>query len=263
MEEGIRQELIEQVADLIVQSKKIVVFTGAGVSTESGISDFRSPGGIWTRYNPNDFTYQKFLADPEARKKAWGLYRELWKSGAKPNRAHHAIAELEKLGKLDCVITQNIDNLHQAAGNSTGKVIELHGTIKWVKCLACSKRYPYEEIEKRLEQGEETPDCEECHGILKTATISFGEAMPVKETAEAERRSSNCDLFIAIGSSLVVYPAAYMPDYALESGAKVVIINLEPTSIDRRATVSIRGKAGEAMSKIMERVKEKTKPQGD
>ena len=134
--------------------------------------------------------------------------------------------------------------------------------MKWVRCLNCGKRYPFEEIEKRLEQGEETPECQECHGILKTATISFGEAMPVRETREAERRSSNCDLFIAIGSSLVVYPAAYMPVYALEAGAKLVIINLTPTSIDHRATVVLRGKAGEVMSRVIERVKEKLKSQG-
>lgn len=260
MEEAKLEELIDKVADLIVQSKKVVVFTGAGVSTESGISDFRSPGGIWTRYNPNDFTYQKFLSDPEARKKAWGLYRELWKSQAKPNPAHYAVAELEKLGKLDCVITQNIDYLHQQAGNSEDKVIELHGTMRWVICLNCGKRYPFEEIEKRLDQGEETPECDECHGILKTATISFGQAMPVRETREAEYRSQNCDLFIAIGSSLVVYPAAYMPMYAAEAGIKLVIINFTPTPVDHQATLVIHGKAGEVMLKVMERVRSKISP---
>lgn len=251
------EELTHQVADLIVKAQRVVVFTGAGVSTESGIPDFRSPGGIWTRYNPDDFTFQKFLAHPESREKAWGLYKELWEREAKPNPAHYAIVELEKLGKLDCVITQNIDNLHHKAGNAEDKVIELHGTIRWVVCLECGKRWPFEQIKQRLDQGEEVPHCLECQGILKTATISFGQAMPLKEMQQAEEHSHSCDLFIVIGSSLVVYPAAYMPLYALESGARLVIINGSPTPLDSRATVLIRAKAGEAMSQIVERVKSK------
>lgn len=253
------ERLMDKVADLIAAAKRVVVFTGAGVSTESGIPDFRSPGGIWTRYNPDDFTYQKFIADPEARKKAWGLYQELWKGDAKPNNAHYAIAELEKMGKLDCVITQNIDYLHQKAGNSEGRVIELHGTIRWVVCLNCGKRYPSEQIKERLDRGEESPMCNDCRGILKTATISFGQAMPVKEMREAEYHSRNCDLFIVIGSSLVVYPAAYMPTYAVESGAKLVIINSSPTPLDHYAAVLIQAKAGETMPGIVERVKRRVK----
>jgi NAD-dependent deacetylase len=255
MEESRLEELIERIAELILQSRRVVVFTGAGVSTESGIPDFRSPGGIWTRYNPSDFTFQKFISDPEARKKAWGLYRELWQRNAQPNPAHYAIAELEKLGKLDCVITQNIDFLHQKAGNSEQNVIELHGTIRWVICLDCGKRYPFEEIKQRLDRGEESPSCGECGGMLKTATISFGQAMPVREMREAEHHSRNCDLFIVVGSSLVVYPAAYMPVYALESGAKLVIINATPTSLDPQAEVVVHARAGEVLPRVVDRVK--------
>jgi NAD-dependent deacetylase len=252
------EEQIEEVAELIIDSKTLVVFTGAGMSTESGIPDFRSPGGIWERYDPADFTYQKFLSGPEARKKIWErfkLFRMI--SDVEPNPAHYAVAELYKLGKLNCVITQNVDALHQKAGVPDDDVIELHGTIKWVKCLGCGKLYSTLEIIKRLEEGVEEPLCDDCGGILKSATISFGEPMPVKETQEAEHRSRSCDLMVVVGSSLVVYPAAYMPIYAVESGAKLVIINLGPTPMDRHAAVCINQSAGEVMTRVVERVKAK------
>lgn len=250
------EELIEETVELVVNAKKIVVFTGAGMSTESGIPDFRSPGGIWTKYDPSDFTYQKFVKDPEVRKRSWqmfSMYRMM--ALVQPNPAHYAVAELDKMSKLDCVITQNVDGLHQKAGVPEEKVIELHGTIKFVKCLGCGKRYPIEEIAKRLEEGVEEPVCDDCGGILKTATISFGEAMPIKETTEAERRSRECDLMLVLGSSLVVYPAAYMPIYATESGAKLVIINVGTTSVDQYAHVHIDGKVGVVLPEIVERVK--------
>jgi len=232
-----------------------VVFSGAGISTESGIPDFRSPGGIWSRYDPEDFTIQRFLNNPESRKKQWQMLSEggLLKD-ADPNLAHYAIAELDKLGKLDCAITQNVDNLHQRAGVPREKVFELHGNTKWVRCLSCDKVFPIEEILKRLDK-EEIPDCEFCHGILKPDAIFFGEALPQKTLNDAIHHSRNCELFIVIGSTLVVYPAAYMPVYAREAGAKLVIINLTSTPIDSQATVLIAGKAGETMAKIMEKVR--------
>ena len=250
--------LIDQAADLILKAKRIVVFTGAGVSTESGIADFRSPGGIWQRFDPDDFTYHKYLLSPECRRKNWQL---LVMSApllqARPNPAHLAIAELEAMGKLECVITQNIDNLHQAAGNSPGKVIELHGTARWVRCLSCDHRYAVEEVLARLSAGETDPQCTTCSGILKLMTISFGEPMPLKETLEAQARSRSCDLFIVVGSSLVVYPAADMPSHALQSGSKLMIVNLDPTHLDQLADVVIHGRAGEVMAKVMERVRER------
>jgi len=176
---------------------------------------------------------------------------------AKPNPAHYAIAELNRLGKLDCVITQNVDNLHQKAGVPNDKVFELHGNMQWVICLSCGKRYPLAQIKVRLDAGEEIPDCEVCHGILKPDAVFFGEALPIKVLEEATHRSHNCDLFIVIGSTLIVYPAAYMPVYAVESGAKLVIINLSPTPMDHQTTVLIRAKASETMSRIVERVTEK------
>ena len=248
--------LADKVASLIINCKKIVVFTGAGISTESGIPDFRSPGGIWDRFDPDDFTYQKFVSNPESRRKQWQMLHEgLLTGGAEPNLAHHAIAELDRLGKLDCVITQNIDSLHQKTGVADDKVFELHGNMQWAVCLGCGKRYPFEQIKVRLNGDEEIPDCEACHGMLKPDAVFFGESLPQKVLSEATHRSCNCDLFIVIGSTLIVYPAAYMPAYAVNSGAKLVIINLSPTPMDRQATVLIRAKAGEVMSKVIERVR--------
>ncbi|MFQ6122770.1 MAG: NAD-dependent protein deacylase [Dehalococcoidales bacterium] len=255
--------LADKVADLIVNAKRVVVFTGAGISTESGIPDFRSPGGIWERFDPDDFTYQKFVSNPDSRRKQWQMFRERRLIGeAKPNLAHYAIAELDKLGKLDCVITQNVDNLHQKAGVPADKIFELHGNMQWIICLSCGRRYAFEQIKTRLDKGEEIPDCEACHGILKPDVVLFGESLPEEVLKEATFRSSGCDLLIVIGSTLIVYPAAYMPMYAYEAGAKLVIINLSSTPMDHQATVLIRAKAGETMAKVVKRVKEKSASPG-
>jgi NAD-dependent deacetylase len=249
-------EEIERLAQLIIPSKKAIVFTGAGISTESGIPDFRSPGGIWSRYDPEDFTIQRFLSSPAARKTIWrmsiegGLLTE-----AEPNLAHHAVAELHRLGKLDCVITQNIDSLHQKAGVPEDKVFELHGNVRWVVCLSCRRRFPMPEVLQRIKGGIEVPDCPDCQGILKPDAVFFGEALPQEALREAIRRAQNCDLFIVIGSTLVIYPAAYIPTYATDAGAKLAIVNLTPTPFDHYAAVVIRGKAGEIMSKVMEEVR--------
>ena len=250
-------ELIQKVTDLIRHSKKVIVFTGAGVSTESGIPDFRSPGGVWQKYNPEDFYYQKFISSEESREKYWQMSREFYEplKNAQPNAAHRAVAELEKMGKLDCVITQNIDNLHQRAGSSPQKVIELHGTAVSVSCLSCRKKYPREEIQSWLLRGVKAPRCDACGGILKPDTVSFGQSMPVKETEEAFHRARNCDLFIVIGSSLIVQPAATVPLEAKESGAKLVIINRDPTNHDSYADVVIHGSAGEVMSQVLKCLK--------
>jgi NAD-dependent deacetylase len=248
--------LTDQVADLIINAKRVVVFTGAGISTESGIPDFRSPGGIWDRFDPEDFTYHKFVTNPESRRKYWQRFQEGGlTTEAKPNPAHHAIAELDELGRLDCVITQNVDNLHRKSGVPDEKVFELHGNMQWTVCLNCGKRYSLEQIKAVLGEGEKVPECEACHGILKPDAVFFGEPLPEKVLEEATFRSSNCDLFIVIGSTLIVYPAAYMPAYAVESGARLVIINLSSTPMDRQAIVLIKAKATEAMMRVVERVK--------
>jgi len=261
MVENSLDALAQEAAELMANARKLVVFTGAGVSTESGIPDFRSPGGIWSRFDPEDFTYQKFTTDPEARRKQWRMLGEgHLTTDAEPNPAHYAIAELDRLSKLDCVITQNVDNLHHKAGVPAEKVFELHGNVQWAVCLSCGRRYPFEHIKARLEGGEEIPDCEECRGMLKPDAVLFGEALPQDVLQEASQRSSDCDLFIVVGSTLVVYPAAYMPLYAVQGGAKLIIVNLSDTSMDAQAAVLIRTKAGEAMSKIVERVKDKLEP---
>ncbi|MQY81613.1 MAG: NAD-dependent protein deacylase [Dehalococcoidia bacterium] len=242
----------------MARSEKIVVFTGAGVSTESGIPDFRSPGGIWDRFDPDDFTYQKFIRDASARRKQWQLlWKERLTETVKPNPAHYAIADLDKIGKLDCVITQNVDSLHQAAGVPDDKVFELHGSMRRVVCLQCSQRYPMAEIKQRLDAGEEVPDCAACHGILKPDIVLFGEALPDKVFSEATFHAEKCDLFIVVGSSLVVYPAALIPGYAVDAGARLVIINLSETPMDERADILIRARAGEAMSRIIRKLTEK------
>jgi len=251
------KESLEQVAQWVINSKRTVVFTGAGLSTESGIPDFRSPGGVWDRYNPEDFYFQNFLASEVSREKYWQMATEMYDpiKKAQPNLAHLAISEMEKLGKLDCVITQNIDGLHFKAGNSEEKVIQLHGTAMYVTCLNCKKRYDRDEIQGRLEKGVKAPHCDDCGGPLKPATISFGQSMPEKETEEAYQRSSLCDLFIVIGSSLVVQPAASMPLVAKRNRAKLVIINRDPTPYDDMADIVIHGQAGPVMDNILKEVK--------
>jgi NAD-dependent deacetylase len=250
--------LAEEAADLMVQASKIVVFTGAGISTESGIPDFRGPDGLWTKFDPEDFTIDKFLRSPEARRQHWRiLSSELITGEARPNPAHFAIAELHKLGKLDCVITQNVDNLHQEAGVPDDKVFELHGNMRQVVCLRCHRRYLSEKIKARLARGEDSLDCEVCHGILKPDVVFFGEPLSQITVEQATVHASNCDLFLVVGSSLVVYPAAYMPTYAVDAGARLVIINLSPTDMDDRAEIVIHAKAGEAMTKIIGELKTK------
>jgi NAD-dependent deacetylase len=251
------EEKLIQIAQWIIASKKVVVFSGAGLSTESGIPDFRSPGGVWDRYDPEDFYFQNFLASETSREKYWQMATEMYESirMAQPNQAHLAIAELEKLGKLDCVITQNIDGLHFKAGNSEEKVLQLHGTAIFVSCLSCQKRYDRDKIQERIKKGEKTPRCDDCGGILKPATISFGQSMPEKETRDAYHRSSICDLFIVIGSSLAVQPAASMPLVAKRNGSKLVIINRDPTPYDDMADLVIHGQAGPTMENVLEHIR--------
>ena len=247
----------EKIAELIFHARRIMVFTGAGISTESGIPDFRGKDGIWTKLDPEEFTIQRFIVSEKNRRMQWkmlvegGLIR-----AAQPNDAHLAVAELEKLGKLDCIVTQNIDNLHQAAGNSPENIFELHGNMQYVRCLKCHTRFPMPEILERL-KSEDIPDCQKCGGILKPDAVFFGEALPQDALSEAARRASLCDLCIVIGSTLIVYPAAYIPIYALDVGARLVIINIGGTPLDSRAAVRVEGKAGETMTKVLEHLKRK------
>jgi NAD-dependent deacetylase len=262
MTEQAQKESIERLVELIAASERLVVFTGAGISTESGIPDFRGPDGLWKKVDPSDFTYQKFVSDRETRKRVWQMNAAMgFASGSvEPNLAHHAIVELERLGKLDCIITQNVDGLHQKAGSSEDQVIQLHGSMQWVKCLGCGVRHPFEEVRGWIEGGVEVPECLQCGGILKPDAVFFGESMPLRETAEAERRARSCDLCVVIGSTLAVYPAGLMPQYAVDSGAKLVIINDGATELDHAAHVRVAARAGEVMSLTMTKVRERLGP---
>jgi NAD-dependent deacetylase len=230
-----------------------MVFTGAGVSTESGIPDFRGPNGLWQRLQP--ILYQDFITNPEARRESWQRSKTSYQqfASARPNAAHLAIADLERMGKISCVVTQNIDNLHRMAGSQ--KVIELHGNSHWVACLSCNKRYARSEVQDWLEQGVEVPVCPDCGGIMKTTVISFGEAMPEQEVREAERAAQACDVCLVVGSSLVVYPAAYIPRYAKQAGARLVLLNDSETDLDGRADAVLRGRAGQILPPIVEQVR--------
>ncbi len=252
-------EPVDTVADMILQAKKIVVFTGAGFSTESGVPDFRSPGGVWDKFDPGELNYQNFLRSEEIREKYWRMHKMMWETirDAQPNSGHYAVTDLYNMGKLDCVVTQNTDGLHQKAGVPDELVIEVHGTMQWVDCLDCRKRYPRGQVHDKMLAGEKVPRCDSCNGILKPATIAFGQSMPERETREAENRSSNCDLFLAAGSSLVVYPAAQMPVTAKRNGARLVILNLTPTPHDHYADIVISEKTGETLSQIVARAKAK------
>jgi NAD-dependent deacetylase len=250
------EEKINQVAAMIAAARKVVIFTGAGVSTESGIPDFRRPGGLWTRFDPDDFTINKYLRSGRTRRKMWEiLLQGGLLSEAEPNTAHRAIAELEKMGKLTSVITQNIDNLHQKSGNNPDRVHELHGNMQWVICLSCRQRYPLEDMIKTFSPGHSVPECLHCRGILKPDVIFFGETLPENTLKAAIQESQECDLFIIIGSSLVVYPAASLPLVAKRYGARIVIINLGPTEQDSLADVIINQSAGETMTRIMAKLK--------
>lgn len=246
------EELIKRAAALIRGAEKVVAFTGAGVSTESGIPDFRSPGGIWEKYKP--VYYDDFLSSEGSRREYWLRSRVTYPviRDAAPNPTHRALADMEKMGKLDCIVTQNIDRLHHKAGNSAANVIEIHGTVAYAVCLECRKTYDRDEIQKQLEKAEEleAPRCRSCDGPLKDATISFGQPMPEKEMAEAGRRAQLCDVMLTLGSSLVVYPAAYIPQFAHQAGAKLIIINMEPTPLDHLADVVIHAKTGPVMERI-------------
>jgi len=237
----------EELTSLLRASRRAVVFTGAGISTESGIPDFRSPGGIWTKMMPINF--DEFVASAEARRESWRRRFEMegtWNT-VKPNAGHNAVAELVRRGKVSHVITQNIDNLHQDSGVPVEQVIELHGNTRYAKCLDCGQRMEIADIRKHFDTHGEPPDCPVCDGVVKTATISFGQAMPELEMERATRATLGCDLFVVIGSSLVVYPAAGFPLLAKRNTAKLVILNREPTEQEQYADLALHSEIGPTM----------------
>lgn len=244
------QAEVRQLSTTLKEARRVVIFTGAGISTESGISDFRSPGGLWSRMAP--ITYQDFLASEEARRESWRRKAEVDKEmlGAIPNRGHRIIATLANRGRVSAVITQNVDGLHQASGVPEALLIELHGNATYAKCLDCAARYELAPIMAAFAIDETLPVCTQCQGIVKTATISFGQPMPEAEMIRAEREVRGCDLMIAIGSSLVVYPAAALPAIAKSEGAKMVILNRDPTDLDGLADLVLNAEIGETLALV-------------
>jgi NAD-dependent deacetylase len=239
---------------LVSTSTRIVALTGAGISTESGIPDFRGPSGVWTKDPKAErlSNIHHYMSDPDVRKLAWQarVNSPAWR--AEPNAGHRALAELERNGKLHALVTQNIDGLHQLAGNSAAKVIEVHGTMRDVMCMSCGWRGPMPPVLARLQRGEDDPACERCGGILKSATISFGQPLVPEVIERAMRVAQDADLLLAIGSSLQVYPAAGIVPLAKEAGARLVIINAEPTPFDELADVVLRDSIGRVLLSIVD-----------
>jgi NAD-dependent deacetylase len=246
---------VTALSELLAAASAAVAFTGAGISTESGIPDFRSPGGVWTRYDPRDFTFARYVSSEEVRRRAWSMRREFWASEPRPNAAHRALAGLEVMGRLLGVVTQNIDGLHQAAGSRT--VVELHGTAREVECIGhaprlgtpdgCGFRAPTTWAFEQVDAGEPDPRCPGCTGLVKSATVSFGQNLFPGVLDRAGDLIGRADLVLAVGSSLQVYPAAGLPLRAADRGIPLVICNAEPTPLDGRATLVVRGRAGEVL----------------
>jgi NAD-dependent deacetylase len=244
---------LDTLAAWLRDAEAIVVLTGAGISTESGIPDFRGPQGVWTK-NPGAekmATLQYYLDDPEIRRLAWRnrLESEVWR--AEPNAGHTALAELERRAALHTLVTQNIDGLHQAAGSSPERIIEIHGTVHGVKCMSCGWRGPMNETLERVQAGEDDPACLHCGGILKSATISFGENLVPADLTRAQEAAAAADVFVAVGTSLTVFPAAGLPDIALGGGARLVVLNAQETPFDAAAATVVRDPLGEVLPALV------------
>ena len=240
------------VAGWLAAARRVLVFTGAGISTESGIPDFRGPNGVWKTRDPLRYTIQNFVADPEVRRESWQLRLESPVDSAQPNAAHRAVVTLEETGRVNAVVTQNIDGLHQAAGSRN--VIELHGTTREAACLDCGRRMPIEVVLDRVREGDVDPHCESCDGLIKSATISFGQALVEADVDRAMAYAEESDLCLAIGSTLSVWPAAGVPLHAARTGATLVIVNDGETELDTAAAAVIRGRAGTVLPALVDAV---------
>ena len=249
-------ESFSAIASLLREARSVVALTGAGISTESGIPDFRGPQGVWTKDPKAErlSSLQAYLEDPELRVRAWQLRMQHPAWTAAPNAGHRALAEMERKGKLHTLVTQNIDGLHQKAGSSPDAIVEIHGTLREVMCMSCDDRAPMETALERVRAGEPDPPCRTCGGILKSATISFGQPLHEGDMERARAAAESCDVFLAIGTSLTVYPVAYLPAVAARTGAAVVVMNAEPTRYDADADAVLRAPLGEALPEIAARL---------
>ena len=247
------QSTIEAIRGWVDEAQRVVVLTGAGISTDSGIPDFRGPQGVWTK-NPaaeKMATLQHYMSDPEVRKRAWQMRLEMGAHERQPNAGHLAIVELERRAKLHALVTQNVDGLHQKAGTSPELVIEIHGTLQEVMCMSCDDRAPMERALARVRAGEEDPPCRSCGGILKSATISFGQNLVPDDLTRSQRVAEECDLILAVGSTLAVYPVAGLVPIAQQAGAHIVILNAEPTEMDDLADAVVRGSISELLPRML------------
>lgn len=246
--------MLDEARGWVQAASRVTVLTGAGISTDSGIPDFRGPNGVWTK-NPaaeKTATLQNYLADPEVRRAAWQtrMHSPAW--DAKPNAGHAAIVELERQGKLVAVVTQNVDELHQRAGNDPAKVIEVHGTMRWTRCWECGDRRSMDEMLERVRAGEADPPCAVCGGIVKSDTISFGQSLVPEVIDAAAEAAQSCDVLIAAGSTLSVFPAANLVPLAKSNGARVIIVNAESTGMDRIADAVLLGQLGELLPALVQ-----------
>lgn len=247
-------EALDRAVDVLTEARRILVFTGAGVSTESGIPDFRGPEGLWTKVDPDDFTIERYVDRSDVRAAKWRMHArgELWgaRSDVKPNAAHYAIVEMERINRLSGVVTQNIDGLHRAAGLDASRVAEVHGDVRTVRCMSCDYGVPIEVVLARVDEGEEDPDCPDCSGILKTSTVMFGEMLPEVEMAKAWTFADAAEAVLVVGSTVGVYPVAAIPTTLAARGVPLVIVNRGATEVDFMAAVRVDGSAGEAMTAI-------------
>jgi NAD-dependent deacetylase len=246
-------EALEEARSLLQRAQRVVVLTGAGISTDSGIPDFRGPQGVWTK-NPEaekTATLAYYLSDPDVRKRAWRNRMDSPYWQAEPSAGHDALADLDRQGRLHTLVTQNIDELHQRAGTDPAKVVEIHGTVREVMCMSCGERAPMERALERVRAGEDDPPCRTCGGILKSATISFGQNLVADDLMRAQLAAATCDLLLAVGSTLSIYPAAGMVPIAKEAGATLIIVNAEPTPFDPIADAVLRGSISEILPALV------------
>lgn len=247
------EQQIAQARALVDRAERVVVLTGAGISTDSGIADFRGPQGLWTK-NPEAekmANIRYYMSDPEVRRRSWQMKLAGAEHAREPNAGHYALLELERRDKLHTLITQNVDGLHVQAGTDPERVVEIHGTLREVVCMQCDERAPMQRALDRVRAGEEDPPCRSCGGILKSATISFGQGLVGEDLARSETAAKECDLMFAIGTTLGVYPIAGVVPVAYECGASVIILNAEPTEMDRLADVVLRGSISELLPRVL------------
>lgn len=251
-------EELEKAVEVLRTVDRITVYTGAGISTESGIPDFRGPDGLWTKVDPDDFTIDRYVRNRDIRVRGWRMHAagELWgaRSSVQPNRGHHAIVDLYRAGRLAGCVTQNVDGLHLVSGLPPSMVAEVHGTVRRVICLGCKASWPTEDVLQRVDAGEEDPSCPQCGGILKTSTVMFGEVLPAEEMAKAWEFAHNGQAVLVVGSTVGVWPAAEIPMTMAQEGKPMVIVNRGPTEADLFATVRIDGSAGDVLPPLVEKL---------